>query len=150
LIFRVRFFQIFKIDLGSKIAANEIIYIVLMYGAAVLVFISGVRFQTIIIVNGAVIGFLYVIFIPIFMHFKCVWFARHSGTIEGDAEWNSKVTPNICECDNHYKSKFRLYLETAFLVGILIAGLFLIYMTLANLNSSTSQTTSTTSHPGPQ
>jgi len=67
-----------------------------MFGAATIVFISGVNFQLIIIVNGAVIGYLYVILIPIFMHFKCVWFAKHSGTIEGDEEWNKKITPNHC------------------------------------------------------
>ena len=38
----------------------------------------------IIIVNGAVIGYLYVILIPIYIHFRCVFFGKNSGTIEGD------------------------------------------------------------------
>ena len=42
---------------------------------------AGAQLQTIYAINGAVIGYIYVILIPIFIHFKCVWVDRTSGTI---------------------------------------------------------------------
>ena len=50
---------------------------------SVLVYVYGVKVQTIFVINGSVLGFLYVILIPIWMHLKCIWYDRSSGTIEG-------------------------------------------------------------------
>ena len=48
------------------------------------VFVSGIHMSVVFALNGAVIGFLYVILIPVWIHLKCIWFDRSSGTIEGD------------------------------------------------------------------
>ena len=40
---------------------------------------------------------------------------------------------NVCECEVHYRSKWTLYLETTFLVFLLVAGFGLICFNLATL-----------------
>jgi hypothetical protein len=102
---------------------------------AVIVYVFGVQVQTIFVINGSVVGYLYVILIPVWMHLKCVWVDRSSGTIEGDEEWNQRIQKNICECENHYSSKWTLYLETFVLILLLIAGLALVYFNLSTLSN---------------
>lgn len=48
------------------------------------VYISGIHLEVMITINGAVIGFTYVIVIPIWFHLKCVFFDRSSGYVEND------------------------------------------------------------------
>jgi hypothetical protein len=105
----VRFFQIFKVDLGSRIEIKEIVYIVTLCLLSFAIYVWGVKLQTIYALNGAILGYIYVILIPIWIHFKCVWVNRSSGTIERDDAWNNKIRPNICECQVHYCSKWMLY-----------------------------------------
>lgn len=71
-------------DLGEKILHHEIIYIFVIVSFAVMVYALGINLQTIFVINGTIIGYLYVFVVPIWMHFKCVWVDRSSGTIEGD------------------------------------------------------------------
>jgi len=87
-LFRIRFFQIFKVDLKARITLKEVVYIVVVVGLSLAIFESGVNFQMMYAVNGSVIAFFYVIVIPIWLHFKCVWYDRSSGVIENDPEWN--------------------------------------------------------------
>ena len=41
----------------------------------------GVQLQTVFVINGSIISYIYVILIPVWLHFKCVWFDRSSGTV---------------------------------------------------------------------
>jgi len=61
---------------------------------------SRVNLQVLYALNGALLGYSNVIIIPIWVHLKCLWWDRSSGKIEGDEEWNSKMTTNACSCDN--------------------------------------------------
>ena len=100
----------FKIDLNSRLSLKEMIYIMAILLVNFGSFVSGVSMSTVFALNGAVVGFLYVIMIPIWIHLKCIWYDKSSGTIEGDDDWNREVVPHICECKNHYKYKWTLYL----------------------------------------
>lgn len=71
---------------------------------------TGVEVETIISINGAIVGFTYVIVIPIWVHFKCVFYDFSSGWVEGDDERNLQIKLNSCECNNHYVSRWTLYL----------------------------------------
>ena len=77
---------------------KEVIYYVLMIVASTVVYILGANFQLLYSLNGSVIAFSYVLVIPVWIHLKCVWFDRSSGTIKGDDEWNSQIVPNKCLC----------------------------------------------------
>jgi hypothetical protein len=104
------------------------------------VYLLNVKVQLILSVNGAVIGYIYVIIVPIWIHLKCVWVDHHSGYIEADEEWNAKIEPNPCHCNCSYSSKWTLYLETSFLVLTLLAGLLLAIFTLKEVNTLTTPT----------
>ena len=78
--------------------------------AAYIVFATGVNLSTIFALNGAILGYIYIILFPIYMHFKCLFIDRSSGMIENDDEWNSSLVPNACECQALYSSKWKLYL----------------------------------------
>jgi hypothetical protein len=60
------------------------------------VFLSGVNVQVIFALNGAVLGYLFIVLFPIIIHFKCIYFDRSGGTIEDNPEWNSQLVPNDC------------------------------------------------------
>lgn len=77
---------------------------------ALVVFLSNVYVEVTISINGAVVSYIYVLLIPIIIHFKCVYFDKSSGTIIGDEEHNMQICPNSCECENTYQSKWTLYL----------------------------------------
>ena len=97
-------------DLHAKITLKEVVYIVVGVGVALLVFMSGINLQTIYSLNGAVLGYIYIIVFPIWMHFKCVFSDKSSGYIESDEEWNRNIVQNVCQCDNCYSSKWKLYI----------------------------------------
>ena len=129
-LFRLRFFQICKIDIYRDISAKEVVYLTFFTFVCLLIYISGIQLQSLINFAGAVVGYFYIIAIPIAVHFKCVWFNKSSGFIENDEERNSEVKLNQCECDNSYKSKWSLYIETGFLIFVLIGGFALMILTL--------------------
>ena len=100
----------FKIDLHAKLSLKEFFYYFLVTIASILVYVLGANFQLLYTINGSVIAFSYVIVIPIWIHLKCIWYDRSSGTIEGNEEWNKKIIFNSCQCNARYKSKWLLYL----------------------------------------
>jgi uncharacterized protein YybS (DUF2232 family) len=73
-----------------------VLYIVGVVGLSLLIYETGLNFQLMYALNGSLIAFVYVIIIPIWIHFKCVWYDRSSGFIENDPEWNKDLTPNNC------------------------------------------------------
>ena len=127
---RIRFFQVCKINLTSHITTKEVIYIVVTILVALVVFMSGVNLKTIFTLNGAVLGYIYIILFPIYVHLKCIYSDKSCGFIENDEEWNSKIVPNVCECDNSYSAKWKLYLETVFLILVCILGFGLLLSTV--------------------
>ena len=50
---------------------------VVVYAIIFCIFVTKVKIATIIELNGSIIGFCYVIFFPIFLHIKCVYFNKH-------------------------------------------------------------------------
>ena len=96
LVSMIRFFQMFKVDMHAKISLKEIVYIVVVILVAFGVFVSGIDLQLIFSLNGALLGYVYIILFPIYVHFKCVFFDRSSGAIVDDEEWNSTLVPNAC------------------------------------------------------
>jgi hypothetical protein len=87
---------------------------------------SGVTLQTLYSLNGAIMGYTVAIVFPIWLHLKCIWYDRSSGCILNDEDWNRRLKPNKCGCLTRYSSRFVLYIETAFLVVVIIAGLVLL------------------------
>ena len=78
---RMRFFQMFKIDIKKNINMREVIYIVTFSLLCYFFYLSGIQLQTLISFNGAVVGYSYVIVIPIGIHLQCVWNKKSSGYI---------------------------------------------------------------------
>ncbi len=71
----------FKIEVKHKISLLEVVYILICIMGSYLVYVSGVRLDVMISINGAVVGFFYVFMIPIWIHFRCVFWNRSSGYI---------------------------------------------------------------------
>lgn len=59
-------------------------YIIAMLLICFGVYESGVDLITIFAFNGAVIAYLNVLVIPIWLHLKCIWYNKSGGRIEGD------------------------------------------------------------------
>ena len=98
------------VDVHKKTNFREIMYILFFVLICLLVYLSGIHLQALISFNGAVVGYSYVIVIPIWIHLKCVWYDRSSGQVKDDPEHNALIEPNLCECNNEYRSKWTLYL----------------------------------------
>jgi hypothetical protein len=69
------------IEVHKKTNVKEIIYVLAFVLVSYLVYISGINLQALISFNGAVVGYSYVIVIPIWIHLKCVWYDRSSGLV---------------------------------------------------------------------
>ena len=128
----------FKVSLNAEISLKEVIYYIVLIVASVSVYLLGANFQLLYSLNGSVIAFSYVLVIPVWIHLKCVWVDRSSGTIEGDDEWNMQIMPNKCECQRHYSSKWALYGETAFLIFLVVAGFVLMILNLLSIGQTAS------------
>lgn len=70
-----------KIDYGNRIDWKEIIYITCIVLASYIVYLLNIHLDVMIDLNGAIIGFAYVIIIPISIHLACVFNNRSSGFI---------------------------------------------------------------------
>jgi hypothetical protein len=131
----------FGSDLRAKMTPVEFVYIFVMILINLAVYESGVKLAVMLSINGAVIGYIYVIIIPVWVHLKCVFFDRTGGQIEGDEDWNARIKPNPCHCECSYTSKAWLYLETAFLFMLVIVGLLLMVFTMTTLNTASTPAT---------
>lgn len=83
-------------ELYKKLTLKEVIYILVFVLVCFLVFATNARLQFLINIEGAIVGYTYVVIIPIWIHLKCVWYDKSSGTVEGDEERNSQIKPNYC------------------------------------------------------
>ena len=63
---------------------KDIAYVFVSVLVSYLVYVLGVNLITVYALNGAIIGYLYVFFIPIAIHLKCVWYDHSSGFIDGN------------------------------------------------------------------
>ena len=115
---------------------REFLYILALVLVSYGVYASGVNLITIFSLNGAVIGYVYVFWIPIWIHLKCIYYDRSGGHVEGDEEWNSRIKPNICQCDRRFSSRKWVYAETVLLIGMLIFGIVMVVFTFIELFAS--------------
>jgi hypothetical protein len=126
----------FKIELQPDIKWQEVLYIIMMVLMSLIVYLSGVHLETLVIINGAIVGFTYVILIPIWLHLKCLLYDNSCGYIEGDEERNALVKLNACECNKSYSSRFTFYLEIVVSIVIIIVGVVLMVSTLWSLSKA--------------
>ena len=59
-----------------------------MIGLTYALFATGVTIQTLVVLDGSVTKFISVIFTPIWIHLKCIYYNKSSGFIEGEDERN--------------------------------------------------------------
>ena len=71
-------------DIYKDISLKEVIYLTFFTLTCFLIYALGIQLQSLINFAGAVVGYFYIIAIPISVHLKCVWFDKSSGFIEGD------------------------------------------------------------------
>ena len=93
-------------------------FIVVALGFSYFIFVLNISLQVMITLGGGVLSVLGNLIFPVWIHLKCVFYDRSSGQIEGDDQWNASIEPNECKCEVVYGSKWALYGETVFLVGI--------------------------------
>ena len=74
----------FKIETFKSLSLRGVIYIIVFILISFTVYATGVKLQVLISVEGAVVGYTYVVIVPIWIHLKCVWYDKTSGTVEGD------------------------------------------------------------------
>lgn len=67
----------FKVEEGPHITASEFCIYLGMYLLCYFLYSAKIKIETVIEINGSVIGFLYVSLIPIVVHLKCVYFTKH-------------------------------------------------------------------------
>jgi hypothetical protein len=88
-------------------------------------YLSQVSIDTLININGSIVGNLIVIVIPIWLHIKCVFFDKKCGNIEEDLVEN---TENVsCNCHYTYSNKATKYIELGFLILVLIFGIYTMF-----------------------
>ena len=75
---------------------KEVVYIAILVGVGLVVYLTGLYLDVLIELYGAIFGFLYLIFMPIYFHFSCVFQTRSSGFIKGDDERNIDIELNEC------------------------------------------------------
>jgi len=61
-------------------------------------------------ISGSIIGYMFAIFIPIWIHLKCLHYDKSSGFIKDEDERNMEIVMNDCECDLVYSSRWTMYL----------------------------------------
>ena len=71
----------FKINTYRSLSVGGILYIVIFILVSFTVYATGIKLQTLISVEGAVVGYSYVVIVPIWIHLKCVWYDKTSGTV---------------------------------------------------------------------
>lgn len=73
---RKRIFNAFNIKHAEvgEIPYKEIIFSVLLIGICLVVSLTKIEVDAIIEVNGAVVGFFFIYFLPLIMHIKCVYY----------------------------------------------------------------------------
>ena len=118
----------------AHITRKEVVYIVVFMATAAWVFNSGIHLSTLFSLNGALLGYVYIILIPIYMHLKCIYYDRSSGLIEDDEDWNRSLVQNCCECSVVFSAKWKLVIETIFLLVLVLVGFGMLVLNLmANL-----------------
>jgi hypothetical protein len=95
---------------------------VAMIGVCYVLRVLNVPFALILDFTGALLGYLFSMFIPIMIHLKCIHFDHSGGYIKGDNDRNLSILSNECECDLVYVSKYTLWLETFVLLFVVIYG----------------------------
>lgn len=86
LFIRIRIFQLLNIEHNSKdnISFGEAFYITVVVLVCYSIKKLNVPLKIILDISGAVIGYIFAIFFPTLLHFKCLHFDVSSGMIEGD------------------------------------------------------------------
>jgi hypothetical protein len=74
----------FKVTIKKNIDWHEVVYVIIMIGCIYAAFATGINLGTLIVIDGAIVKFSSVIFTPIWLHLKCVYYDRSSGYVEGD------------------------------------------------------------------
>ena len=77
--YRIRFFQIFGVEIRKDIDWKEVVFIVSVVALALAFFLSNVQLQTMIKIDGAIVVSSLSIIFPVVMHLKCVLADRSSG-----------------------------------------------------------------------
>lgn len=84
-----------------------------------------VSFILILDISGALLAYMFSIFIPITIHLKCLHYDRSSGFISGLNDRNLEIVSNGCECDLVYKSYRAMMIETVILgVSAIFGGVY--------------------------
>ena len=109
------------------------LYILVVVGVSFLIYQLNIYVDELMAYRGAILGFLYLLMMPIVMHLKCVYYDRSSGFIRGGDESNMEIRLNSCECDVTYASKWTLWIETAFLILSLLLGAVIMVSTLVSI-----------------
>ena len=89
--FRKRFFSIFRLkETGARqINIKELIFIISLVGICFfLVSIVKIKIDTIIDINGAVLGFCFIYLIPSLLHIRCVYFSKGKKLLQPPEERN--------------------------------------------------------------
>ena len=79
---RKRLFSIFKIKetIKGKISVWEVGYAAVFVAVCLLIRLLKVKIDTIVDINGSVIGFFFIYFLPTILHIRCQYFAKNKIT----------------------------------------------------------------------
>lgn len=111
---------------------GEAFYIVAVVAVCYLIKKLNVPLKTILDISGAVMGYIFAIFFPTLLHFKCIHYDLSSGMIEGDEQRNLAVLKNRCDCDLRYRSKYTFWAETLMLLFVALFGGAYLFSRLAS------------------
>ena len=128
-----RFLQICRIEKGPSLAGSEVLIYFLNYGLCYLLYASGLKVSTIVEINGSVIGFLYIFFIPVLVHVKCRYFSQHDEQgymLAREEGQGGRLVRSKCGCRIDEASRLQRYLELAFQALMLCVGLLVVGFTL--------------------
>lgn len=67
---------------GEFFTIPEIVFVVVVIGLGLGLYFANVTLQSVIEINGAVIGFFFIYFFPALMQFKCLYFTKPKKIIQ--------------------------------------------------------------------
>ncbi len=117
-----------------ELGIPECLFYIVIIGLAFLLEIFDVSIITILALNGSIFSFIYVFFIPLIVHWKCVWIDNNTGWADSEVKIpKNPVCLAVCGCSISFPNKVVKVLELIWTIVIFIMGLGMTIYSIINL-----------------
>ena len=89
--------QLIDAEESTSIEWKEVLYVVAMVAVGLVVYLTGLYLDVLIELYGAIFGFVYLIFMPIYIHFTCLFKTKSSGSASTSISPRDKPSANTVQ-----------------------------------------------------